>query len=260
MARRRLEEAAGPDRVLGRPAARDVADEHFVYDDRQAVHVGALVQIGQTRGLLRTHVAGRPDGEARPSQVRAAGGADRLGDTEVRDDRMSLREQDVLRFDVAVQHTHAMRVRQRIRHRLGDRQGLLLRERAAGWPLELLAQRAAVDVRHDVIEEAARLSRIVQRQDVRVLQPRGNLNLFQETLSAQEGRQAREQHFECDGAVVLLVVGEVHRRHPAASQDAPQRVAVGERGLEFGGNLHAMQLRPLWLPRGGRRTHLPSAP
>src|SRR6266850_2309168 len=95
---------------------------------------------------------------------------------------------------------------------------------------------------------------------MRVLQPRGNLNLFQEPLGAQEGSQAWEQHFECDSPVVLLVVGEIDRRHAAASEDVPQRIAVGERGLEFGGNLHAMQLRPLWLPRGGRRTHLPSAP
>src|SRR2546428_13379030 len=97
-----------------------------------------------------------------------------------------------------------MRVRRRVRARLGDRQGLRLRERAPGWPLEPLAQRAAVDVRHDVIEETARFARIVQGEDVRMLQPRGDLNLLQEALRAEERRQAREQDFEGDGAVMLL--------------------------------------------------------
>jgi hypothetical protein len=126
MAGRRFEEPPRPHGVFGRPPTRDVTDEHFVHDHREAVHVGALVQVGQTRGLLRTHVPGRAHGESGPRQVRAAGGADGLRDPEIRHDRMSLREQDVLRFDVAVQHAHAMRVRQRIGDRLGDRQCLLL--------------------------------------------------------------------------------------------------------------------------------------
>ncbi len=91
--------------------------------------------------------------------------------------------------------------------------------------------------------------------------PRRDLNLFEEALGTEERRETGEQHFERDGPVMLLIVGEVHRRHAAASEHATQRVAVGDGGFEIGGNLHATQLRPLWLRRRGRRrTPLPTAP
>src|SRR5207249_3651504 len=89
-------------RVFGGPAPGGLANQHLVDHDRQAVHVGALVEIGEPRRLLGTHVARRAEGEPGARQVGAARRADGLGDAEVGNDRMALREKDVLGLDVAV--------------------------------------------------------------------------------------------------------------------------------------------------------------
>ena len=53
------------------------------------------------------------------------GGAHRLGDAEIADDRVALGKQDVLGLDVAVQDPHAVGVGQRVGDRAGDGQRLL---------------------------------------------------------------------------------------------------------------------------------------
>src|SRR2546422_6807070 len=50
----------------------------------------------------------------------------------------------------------------------------------------LLAQRATLDVRHDIIEETTRLPRVVQGEDVGVGEARGHLDLLQEPLRSEE--------------------------------------------------------------------------
>ena len=153
--RRCLEEPAGAHRILGRPAAGHVADQHLIHHDRQAVDVGALVELGQAGRLFRTHIARRAHGESGARQIRAPGRAHGFRNAEVRHDGMALQEEDVFGLDVAVQDAHPVRVGQCVGDGLRDRQRLLLRERSARRSLELLAQRAAIDVRHDVVEEPA---------------------------------------------------------------------------------------------------------
>ncbi len=101
----------------------------------------------------------------------------------VRHHRLPARQQDVLRFDVAVHHVVAVGVTKGARHLARDPQGLL--ERQLPLPLEPVPQRFPLDVRHDVKEELGRLPRIVQRQDVRVGQPGSDLDLAQEPLGAE---------------------------------------------------------------------------
>ena len=111
---------------------------------------------------------------------------------------MTLLEQNVLGLDVPVQHTHAVRVSQRVRDGLGNGEGLFLGQRAARRPFQLLAQRAAFDVRHDVIQEAAGLARVVQRENVRMAQPRSDLDFLEKALGAEVGSQAGKEHFQRD--------------------------------------------------------------
>src|SRR6266508_1338284 len=66
------------------------------------------------------------------------------------------------------------------------------------------------------------------------------LNLLQKALDAEECRQSGEEHLEGHGAVMLLVIGQVDGRHPTATQDAAQRVAIGERRGEIGRDLHGL--------------------
>ena len=51
--------------------------------------------------------------------------------------------------------------------------------------VESLAKRFAFDVRHHVIEKTVGFARIEQRKDVRMIQPRRELDLAQKTLGAE---------------------------------------------------------------------------
>ena len=59
-----------------------------------------------------------------------------------------------------------------------------------------------------------------------MLQVGGGLDLGQEAVGADHGGQLRPQHLHRDLAVVLEVVGEVDRRHPARAELALDGVAV----------------------------------
>ena len=139
---------------------------------------------------------------------------------------MALREENVLRLDVAMQHAHAVRVGERIGDGGRDRE----RPCRVQPPLlqQSLAQRAALDVRHHVIEKALGFTRIVQGQDVRVCEPGGDLNLFEEPVHAERSRQIGAQDLEGDFAEVFPVVREVDRSHPAAPELAADFVPFGE--------------------------------
>ena len=65
-----------------------------------------------------------------------------------------------------------------------------------------------------------------------MLQIGGDLDLSQESLGAEHRGQLRSQHFYRDFAVVLKVLGEIHRGHTALPQLPLDPVAVGEGGGE----------------------------
>ncbi len=120
-----------------------------------------------------------------------------------------------------------MRVVQRVGHlgrdphRLLDPQLLLA--------VQLVAQRLALDVGHDVVEEAIGLARIEQREDVGVLQVGGGLDLLHEPVGAQHRGELGAKDLDGDLAVVLHVVGQVHRGHAAGPEFPLQGVAAGQR-------------------------------
>ena len=69
----------------------------------------------------------------------------------------------------------------------------------------------------------------MQRQDVRVLEIGGGLDLAQEPLGADHRGQLGAQDLDRDLAVVLEVLREVHRGHAALAR-APARCGSGRRG------------------------------
>src|SRR5437870_5200005 len=125
----------------------------------------------------------------------------------------------------------AVRVRQRARrlgrdlHRVLERQLLLA--------LQAIAQRLALDVRHDVIEEAGRGAGVVQGQDVGMLQPGGDLDLAQKPLGAERGRDLGVQDLDRHRSAVFQVLRQEHRGHASTAQLPLDRVAVSE-GLTQG--------------------------
>jgi hypothetical protein len=58
----------------------------------------------------------------------------------------------------------------------------------------------------------------VKREDVRVVEPRGNLDLAQKTVGAERGGQLGVEDLERNLAIVLQIVGEVNRGHPASAE------------------------------------------
>jgi len=100
----------------------------------------------------------------------------------------------------------------------------------AGHPV---AEGLAVDEGHDVIQEAVRVTRVVEREDVGMVEPRGDLDLAQEPLGPQGLRQLSAQHLERDLAVVPDVRREVHRRHAAGADLALEAIVPGEGGVQL---------------------------
>ena len=65
----------------------------------------------------------------------------------------------------------------------------------------------------------------MERKDVGMAEPGGDLDLAQEALGAERGRQLGVEDLERDLAVVPEVLGEVDRGHPAAAELALERIA-----------------------------------
>ena len=106
--------------------------------------------------------------------------------------RVARVEQDVGRLDVPVDHAGAVGVAQGVGHLARDLERVVDRELAL--VVEPLAEGLALDVGHDVEDQAVDLVGVVQRQDVGVVQPGGDLDLAEEPgrpdLGGQLGAQA----------------------------------------------------------------------
>ena len=61
-----------------------------------------------------------------------------------------------------------------------------------------------------------------------MLQIRSRLDLAQEPLGADDGRQLGAQHLDGDVAIVLEVVRQVDRRHTARAELALDAIPIGE--------------------------------
>src|SRR3990172_6607359 len=102
---------------------------------------------------------------------------------------------------------------------------------------EPLPQRLTLHVRHHIVEQAAGLSRVEQRQDVRMLELGGDLDLTQEPRAADRRAEILLQHLDRDLTVVLEVLGEVHGRHPSRAELALHAISLGEGGGDAGDRL-----------------------
>ena len=143
---------------------------------------------------------------------------------------MALLEQDVLGLDVAVDHALAVGVIEGVGHLAREPERPRRLERSL--PVEQVAERALVDAGHDVVQQAAGVAGIEQRQQVGMLEPRRDPDLPQEALGAELRAEAGLQHLEGDGAVVAEVAGAVDHRHAAVAELPLDRVAGFEGGLQ----------------------------
>ena len=170
-----------------------------------------MVERGIAGDLLGRHVARRSDALADPRDpaarrdgqrgvdVTVRGAVEGLGDAEVGDARAAATQQDILRLHVAVHDTLGVRVVERAGDVAQDRHGLGERH-AVGCVAQPVAHRGALDERHDVVGHAVRDTGGEHGDDVRVLEPRGELDLASEPLGAQVGAEARGERLDDDRA------------------------------------------------------------
>jgi hypothetical protein len=227
-----------------------VPGEHLVEHHAERPHVGAAVLRALAARLLGAHVHRRADGVARARVAlaaeavlsravarRPAVAAQQPGDAEVAEERVPAarapsrrwrvaREEDVLGLDVAVHHAARVRIGERVGQLDGDAQRVGRGERALAR--EALPQRLALDERHDVVQRPGCLARVVQRQDVRVLQPREQRDLTVEALVARGRPGHRVEQLERHRPVMLQVVREVHHGRAATRELALDRVPIGD--------------------------------
>ena len=148
-------------------------------------------------------------------------------DPEIGDDGDPALEQDVLRLDVAVDDPLEVRPFERAGHLDAD-----AHRRVDGelpFAPDPVAQRLAAHVRHHVVQQPARVARVVEGEDVRVRELRRDRDLALEALRTDRLRHVREQHLERDTPIVLPVAGQKDHGHPAASELPLDRVSVRQR-------------------------------
>src|SRR5689334_12529731 len=95
------------------------------------------------------------------------------------------------------------------------------------------AQRLALDEGHRIVWESICLTRAQNRDDVRMLELRGDHDLALEALGAHSRRKIGRQDFHNDAAAERALLGEKHATHPAAADLALQRVSGAQRGLQL---------------------------
>ena len=110
-------------------------------------------------------------------------------------------------------------------------------------PVDPGPQRLAVDVGHDVEEEAVAGARVVQRQDVGMGEARGDFDLAEEAVVPEHGGQLGPQHLDRHLAVVAQVFRQVDGRHATGAQLALDAILAGEGGSEaFRARIHRRSL------------------
>ena len=67
-----------------------------------------------------------------------------------------------------------------------------------------------------------------------MLEPGGELDLAEEAIGAQHGRELGVEDLQGDQTVMLDVPGQVHRRHAAAAELPLEDIAVAEGVFEYG--------------------------
>src|SRR5687767_11749585 len=157
--------------------------------------------------LLWCHVSRRSERNAqrRHETSGSRGSRDSLRYPEIRYLRVVLREKDVVRLDVTMYDAALVRVRERREHVAKNFYNIAYRELTLAG--DSGAQRFAFDERHRVVRQPVRAACSQHRDDVRVLQLRGELNLPLESLQTDGGGELGRQKLDDDSTIESRVVG-----------------------------------------------------
>ena len=143
---------------------------------------------------------------------------------------MALGEQDVVGLDVAVDDAVPVGVGEGVDHLAQDAHRL--DDGQLAFARELEPERLARDERHDVVEQVAGRSGREQRNDVRVLQAGGELDLPLESLDVHRSAHLGRQELDDDLTTEPDLFGQEDAAHAAATQLLQDAVVVADRGLK----------------------------
>ncbi|OPZ20108.1 MAG: hypothetical protein BWZ10_00750 [candidate division BRC1 bacterium ADurb.BinA364] len=168
--------------------------------------------------------------------------ANDFGDAEISQFRRSMAvEKDVRRLDVAVDDAHAVGVFQRVAHLQREPHRLILVQAACGFAQSFgQAQGLAVAMLHIIHRQVIQIVRHRHRlhlDDIGVAQLAHRLRFDAESFDefAIE-RQFGRQHFQGAYMTHMHLIGQIHRAHAAAGDDANQLVIA---------QFSAAQIRPV---------------
>ena len=205
--------------------AGQLAGEHFVENDAERINVGAAVHPLRIGLLLRRAVTGGAQsglrGIFRRDRFAGVGAAVRLaqhfGDAKIGDLHPAVFvEKKILRFDVAVDNAPVVGELQRVTQRRHDGQSFLRREFSRA---QKLAKIRAVHKFHEQKIKSARLSEVVNGDNVGMVQGRQRLRLAREAFGEFPVAHAlRRQEFERDEAVQRPLPRLVNHPHAAAPE------------------------------------------
>ena len=220
------------DRRQVRPFVGQPPRHAFVQDDAQRVLIARRADRLRILHLLRCEVAGRAEDRARRPD-RAVRGL--LRDPEVEHLRLNrpvahLREEDVLRLQIAVDDALVVRRRDGRQDRKRDVDHLLVGQRSR--PAQVLRQVLAIQILHDEKRRVALEADVGDVDRVRVPDARRQLGLQQEARARLgDGRESRADDLDRDAFADLDVEALVDGAHSAFAEqtDDPVLAQCGPR-------------------------------
>ena len=233
---------------LAREIGRTLATEQLEEDHTQAVDIAPLVgQVAPAAGLLGAHVGRRPQDGAVAGQVRLEVGPPRQAEVGQPGPPL-LVDEHVRRLQVAVEHPLAVRMVERL--------GQVEEDPDRGGQVERLLvalpqQRPASDILIGDPALSGVVARVVDRDDVRVVEPGGRSRLAEEPLHDPLVPSRRLEHLQGDipvepGVVRQIDLAEAAIPQPLAELEPAKRAQRPlAPGLDPGGRLARR-----WLGRG----------
>ena len=209
--------------------------QHLVRHAPPGVEVRVVIHVRIAHDLFRRHVGRRADARSGLGERRVGrecpGRRDRLGDPKVGDDRDAVREEHVVGLDVAVDDAPCVRVAECARHVVQDPDGLAHRERRS--LREAGAERLALHEGHRVVGHARGVPSREERDDVRVLQRRRQLDLPLEAFDAHARRDVGGEDLDHDLTVEADLARRKDARHASAAELPLYGVAISQEAGEI---------------------------
>src|SRR5207244_4938780 len=135
-------------------------------------------------------------------------------------------EEQILGLDVAMDDAVLVGILERPGGIGGDPKRVLDRE--LSLTIQPVAETLPFDEGHGEPQLTGGVTRVEDGEDVRVLEPGGQLDLALEAFRSEGGGQLRVEHLERDRPLVLEIEGEIDDGHAAAPELALEHVAVPE--------------------------------